>query len=264
MVTVKSIIPQEYHPTVLGNRGCKVQNIQQQFSVTIKLPHREKPKDAVKVPMNRDAYADDLEAEFQANFEAPRDEKHTKQQVFRIQDENRKTSYSTLPSYSKIMPNIKLQSSDGEIFEVDVEIAKASVTIKTMLEDLGMDDDEQEVVPLPNVNSAILKKVIQWATYHRDDPPPPEDDDSKDKRTDDISSWDADFLKVDQGTLFELILAANYLDIKGLLDVTCKTVANMIKGKTPEEIRKTFNIKNDFTPSEEEQVRKENEWCEEK
>lgn len=71
-------------------------------------------------------------------------------------------------------------------------------------------------------------------------------------------------LQVDQGTLFELILAANYLDIKGLLDVTCKTVANMIKGKTPEEIRKTFNIKNDFTASEEEQVRKENEWCEEK
>ncbi|XP_067138158.1 S-phase kinase-associated protein 1 [Centruroides vittatus] len=162
------------------------------------------------------------------------------------------------------MPNIKLQSSDGEIFEVDVEIAKASVTIKTMLEDLGMDEDEEEVVPLPNVNSVILKKVIQWATYHKDDPLPPEDDENKEKRTDDISSWDADFLKVDQGTLFELILAANYLDIKGLLDVTCKTVANMIKGKTPEEIRKTFNIKNDFTPSEEEQVRKENEWCEEK
>jgi len=161
------------------------------------------------------------------------------------------------------MPNIKLQSSDGEIFEVDVEIAKASVTIKTMLEDLGMDEEDEEVVPLPNVNSTILKKVIQWATYHRDDPLPPEDDE-KDKRTDDISSWDADFLKVDQGTLFELILAANYLDIKGLLDVTCKTVANMIKGKTPEEIRKTFNIKNDFTPAEEEQVRKENEWCEEK
>ena len=55
-----------------------------------------------------------------------------------------------------------------------------------------------------------------------------------------------------------------YVALQGLLDVTCKTVANMIKGKTPEEIRKTFNIKNDFTPSEEEQVRKENEWCEEK
>ena len=57
-------------------------------------------------------------------------------------------------------------------------------------------------------------QVIQWATYHKDDPPPPEDDENKEKRTDDISSWDSDFLKVDQGTLFELILAANYLDIK--------------------------------------------------
>ena len=60
------------------------------------------------------------------------------------------------------------------------------------------------------------------------------------------------------------MILSNVLILQGLLDVTCKTVANMIKGKTPEEIRKTFNIKNDFTPSEEEQVRKENEWCEEK
>ena len=39
------------------------------------------------------------------------------------------------------------------------------------------------------------------------------------------------------------------------------TVANMIKGKTPEEIRKTFNIMNDFTPEEEEEVRRENQWA---
>ncbi|XP_043821749.1 S-phase kinase-associated protein 1-like [Dromiciops gliroides] len=158
------------------------------------------------------------------------------------------------------MPSIKLQGSDGEIFEVDVEIAKQSVTIKTMLEDLGMDDYP---VPLPNVNAAIFKKVIQWCTHYKDDPPP-EDDENKEKQTDDIPVWDQEFLKVDQGTPFELILAANYLDIKGLLDVTCKTFTNMIKGKTPEEIHKTFNIKNDFTEEEEVQVSKENQWCEEK
>lgn len=59
---------------------------------------------------------------------------------------------------------IKLQSSDGDTFDVEVDIAKQSATIKTMLEDLGM-DEEEDVIPLPNVNSAILKKVkifLRW------------------------------------------------------------------------------------------------------
>ncbi|XP_058734277.1 SKP1-like protein 16 [Vicia villosa] len=54
--------------------------------------------------------------------------------------------------------------------------------------------------------------------------------------------------------------AANYLNIKNLLDLTCQTVADMIKGKTPKEIRRTFNIMNDFTPKEVEEVRRENQW----
>lgn len=64
--------------------------------------------------------------------------------------------------------------------------------------------------------------------------------------------------------LFEILLAANYLDIRSLLDVGSKTVANMIKGKTAEEIRKTFNITNDFTKDEEQQIRRENEWAEDR
>jgi len=54
---------------------------------------------------------------------------------------------------------------------------------------------------------------------------------------------------------------SEYLNIKNLLDLTCQTVVDMIKGKTPKEIRKTFNIKNDFTPEEEEEVRRENQWA---
>lgn len=46
--------------------------------------------------------------------------------------------------------------------------------------------------------------------------------------------------------------AAEYLQIKSLLDLTCQTIADdMIKGKTPQEIRTTFTIKNDFIEEEE-------------
>ena len=71
-------------------------------------------------------------------------------------------------------------------------------------------------------------------------------------------------MEVNQWGLFELILGTKYLDIKGLLDVTYKTAANMIKRKTNEEIHKAFNIKNNFTEEEEAQVGKESHQDEEK
>ncbi|XP_071703740.1 SKP1-like protein 1B [Rutidosis leptorrhynchoides] len=147
---------------------------------------------------------------------------------------------------------IVLKSSDGETFEVDQSVAVESQTIKHMIED-GCADT---VIPLPNVTSKILSKVIEYCKKHVDSP------NSEDKATEEeLKGFDVEFVKVDQATLFDLILAANYLNIKSLLDLTCQTVADMIKGKTPEEIRKTFNIKNDFTPEEEEEVRRENAWA---
>lgn len=37
-------------------------------------------------------------------------------------------------------------------------------------------------------------------------------------------SWDKKYVEVEDEVLFHLILAANFLDIKDLLDLTCKTV----------------------------------------
>ncbi|MCD7456013.1 hypothetical protein HAX54_030440 [Datura stramonium] len=60
---------------------------------------------------------------------------------------------------------------------------------------------------------------------------------------------------------YDLLLVANYLNDKELVDAICQEVAYRIKEKTAEEIRKKFNIKNDFTQEEEEQIRKENAWA---
>jgi S-phase kinase-associated protein 1 len=153
------------------------------------------------------------------------------------------------------MSKVKLTSSDNQMFEVDEEVANQSHTVKNMIEDTGT----EEMIPLPNVPGKILSKVIEYCKFHVD---AQKTVDNKPAKTEDeVKQWDTEFVKVDQATLFDLILAANYLNIKGLLDLTCQTVANMIKGKTPEEIRKTFNIKNDFTPEQEEEVRRENQWA---
>ena len=74
----------------------------------------------------------------------------------------------------------------------------------------------------------------------------------------DLKSFDKKFIKVDQATLFDIVIAANYLDIKGLMDLSCQTVTDIIKGKSVEEFQKTFNIANDFTPEEE--IQRENRW----
>jgi S-phase kinase-associated protein 1 len=150
---------------------------------------------------------------------------------------------------------ITLKSSDSETFEIDETVALELQTIKAMIEDNCADDTG---IPVPNVTGKILAKVIEYCNKHVEIPSSEEE---KPRNEDDLKAWDKDFVNVDQATLFELILAANYLNIKNLLDLTCQTVADMIKGNTPEEIRKLFNIENDFTPEEEEEVRRENQWA---
>ncbi|XP_030944203.1 SKP1-like protein 1B [Quercus lobata] len=147
---------------------------------------------------------------------------------------------------------VTLKSSDGEIFEVEETVAMESQTIKSLIED----DCADNAIPLPNVTSRILSLVIQYCKEHTSS-----SDSNSSKSNEELKAWDTQFINVDQNVLFDLIMAANYLNIKGLLDLTSQTVADMIKGKTPEQIRAIFNIVNDFTPEEEEEVRRENAWA---
>ncbi|XP_073286269.1 SKP1-like protein 1B [Primulina huaijiensis] len=152
---------------------------------------------------------------------------------------------------------IKLKSSEGDMFEVEELVAMESQTIRHMIED----DCADSVIPLPNVASNILAKVIEYCKRHVQTSSKADTDVLGMMADSELNQFDTEFVRVDQDTLFDLMLAANYLNIKGLLDLTCQTVADMMKGKTPEQIRKQFNIKNDYTPEEEEEVRKENAWA---
>jgi len=64
-------------------------------------------------------------------------------------------------------------------------------------------------------------------------------------------------LQQSQKILFEVIIEANNLNYKRLLDCLCLGVAQDLQSKTPEQIRKEYNITKEFTPEEEEKARLE-------
>ena len=130
--------------------------------------------------------------------------------------------------------------------------------LKGIIEDYP-DDAE---VPLNNVKSNILQKIKEYLEhYENEDPKEIERPLPSQKFEECVENWDFKYIDVDLELIFELILGANYMDIKPLLELASAKVASIIKGKTTEEIRKTFNIQNDFTPEEEQQILEENKWC---
>lgn len=163
---------------------------------------------------------------------------------------------------------IRLVSQEGEVFVVEPRVALMSELVKNMVvEEEERDDDGDDVqeIPLPNVKAAVLGKVIEYCNMHKDTPMSEiEKPLSSVNMVDVVQQQFAAYIDgMQQEMLFEIILAANYMDITPLLELSCAKVATMIKGKTPDQIRKTFNIVNDFSPEEEAAVMEENKWCEE-
>ncbi|PIA62086.1 hypothetical protein AQUCO_00200228v1 [Aquilegia coerulea] len=144
---------------------------------------------------------------------------------------------------------IKLKSLDGCTFEVEEDVMlQSSETIKHMIEE-GCAKDE---IPLHNVTGYVLGKVIDYCKKHYNKMSSDEEEE--------VKNWNAEFIDVDQPTLYDLIMAADYLSVKGLVDLAAQKVADMIKGKNVDEIHEMFNIQSDFSPEEEEIIRKENTW----
>jgi len=158
------------------------------------------------------------------------------------------------------MKVIKLQSCDGELFEVDQEIVAMCTTVKNMLRgksafrnslggqfsidgsyvilkkegrvlaSLTKNTDDEAIVALPDVKAGTLEKVIEYCKFHSN--PATSEREKK--------AWDASFVQVKQNTLCELASASYYLDIKPLVNLTSRAIATQISGKTSEEIRETF------------------------
>ena len=134
-------------------------------------------------------------------------------------------------------------SKDGEKIEVGRKPALISVLVKTMLDN----DEDADNLPIPNVGNEILKLVVMYMNHHEGvEPPiiatPLRYNDMKEVCND---KWDATFINTvgeDLRQLYELISAANYMDIKSLLHLGCAKIASLIKGEPLEKIKSILSV----------------------
>ncbi|GAP86302.1 putative E3 ubiquitin ligase complex SCF subunit sconC [Rosellinia necatrix] len=163
-------------------------------------------------------------------------------------------------------PMVTLIGRDSVEVQATLQAVKKSVTIDTMLTVLDEEKTTGMPIPVPGVPGDILKKVMEFCEHHLEDKPEDEgaeDDDEAiwdSEKIPELSEWDAAYLDVDKDTLFQIANAANYLEIPLLLKYAVNMVASRLVGKTTEEMREFLNIESDFTPEEEQEIRKNNEW----
>ena len=142
-------------------------------------------------------------------------------------------------------------------------------TLKNLLEDTASisqtNPSEPIEIPLQDIKESTLLTIRQYLElYHVNSEDIEKNAEAEAQRSSKVSvrTWEQRFVTLPQQELFELVHASNFLDMKRMFDVACQGLANLIAGKTPDQIRETFGIENDVTPEEEKQMYQEFEWME--
>lgn len=127
-------------------------------------------------------------------------------------------------------------TSDNQKVELPKSVIEMSETIKNMFNVLG---EINECIPLPNVNKDTLLLIIEFCDkYHNCDIP----------EMNKFSDWDNNFFNLPNHELFDLVMAANYMEVKPLISMCCMYIASEVKKCTsPEEIKRRFDINKDYT-----------------
>merc|ERR1711972_696240 len=90
---------------------------------------------------------------------------------------------------------------------------------------------------------STLRHVLTWLGHHKGAEPDPLPSPVRSIHMAQIVTdpWDATFVDAfDKKTMFEVILAANYMDIKGLLHLGCAKAATLIKQMDQREINRVI------------------------
>lgn len=137
---------------------------------------------------------------------------------------------------------ITLISKDLGRFEIDKKSAFVSTLIKESLE-----KDDTPELEIPSVNSVVLEKVVEYMKHHKGKEEEKPEKPIKSKIMSEVCTdqWDATFIDavglLGNQILYDVILAANYLDMQTLLHIGCAKVASLIKGQPLEKLKEILS-----------------------
>jgi S-phase kinase-associated protein 1 len=109
-------------------------------------------------------------------------------------------------------------TSDHKTIRIPKEIYEKSEILKYIFEEFGTD----KPFPIPNVDSHIMNLIMYYTLND---------------------------VKINESrqVLFDMAMAADYLHMQEFLDDVCQEIADMLRGKSPKEIRSILNISDDHT-----------------
>ena len=149
---------------------------------------------------------------------------------------------------------VKLKSKDNQIYEVSIDFLEKAKLISGIVEDAS---DENDTIFLREIDEINLIRIIDYLVhYQKEEPkeipkPFPERTDDAFLRSILNDDWTFDFLQnmtLDEG--INLINAANYLEINGLINILAAKLAHEMCNCEVEEARKKFGIEGDMTEEE--------------
>ncbi|CAL0310262.1 unnamed protein product [Lupinus luteus] len=153
------------------------------------------------------------------------------------------------------LPLISLKTADGETFNVSPIIAKQMETVQSFIEDESSSSLTSSAIPLPNVNASELSKIIDYLDYHHNFR-------EGKKNDEEAKEFDEKFVKgFSHDELKMLLVAANYLNVKELLELLFQSFADIIENKSVQYVRDFFGIVSTYTPEEEEELRQKHLWA---
>jgi hypothetical protein len=167
------------------------------------------------------------------------------------------------------MNGIKCLCNDNVIITINEYIVNYLTTLKNVYNDVT----DCDLIPLPKINSNVLKTIIQYCEQRHFINPElfklemtmlptnvKEFVDHCDNHPE-TNQFDNSFFKKNDEIILDILLASDYLNNNSLLLRASRYVANTMKMMAPEDVQKKFGIEQDMTDEEIIKIKKQNEWA---